>query len=97
MEKSLKRCILQFIRWEVYGRVLHSAVQINHVTWYFFYVLFSTAGLSLDSVNQAPITDSVVFHTLPRHMVSKIWTIFWWISVKAWQADRKQCIWAHNA
>ncbi len=36
---------IQFIRQGLYGTALHPAVQFNHVTWYFFYVLFSTAAL----------------------------------------------------
>ncbi len=57
--------ILQFIRWEVYSRVLHSAVQINHVTWYFFYVLFSMAGLSLDSVIIHPSKTKTSYIHIP--------------------------------
>ena len=37
--------IFQFIRQGLYGTALHPAVQFNHVTWYFFYVLFSMAAL----------------------------------------------------
>ena len=38
---------LLFARQKVYGRVLHAAVQFDHVTLFFFYILWCTDELTL--------------------------------------------------